>query len=667
MALRSRRAMMAAAVALVLPLSAPAGAQVDGEDPSRDRRRPQEATTQPTTTTPATTTPPTTPPPTASAPEPAPVPAAPVPVAPSREAVEPVAPARAAPETLVETGPRIVVVRPAPETAVRRSPVRRTASAPPVVAQAPAVTPPAPEFPAPIVPEDTCALDRGGEEAAYHGTDPTRQLAAYSPFRVVKYPCPRAPESRAMVVAPGRIEMIQEGRLVRRLALPASAGPIPFERLARVVNDPAWIDEVEPGVFEVATAIVQEAGTSMVFAAPGVRLVRLLDRPDVFLGGRGATARFEGVSVTSWNTERGGPDEELSDGRPFVLYDLGGRLDIVDSEMSYLGSDRSGGAYGVSWRQDGITGSAINSDFHHNLFGVFTYDAADIVFRGNLFRDNLAYGFDPHDYSTRLVIEDNEAYGNGNHGFIVSRFVVDSVFRNNHAHDNDGSGIVLDFESNRNRVENNLVEDNAGDGIVVLGSADNVVVDNVIRRNRVGVRVNNLASSGNTISANRMEGNHTGLQAYGGASDLQITGNTIVDSIETGMKLDAPRSVVRGDEIRGAARGIDIRTTAQLWGVRISEVERGVTVASTGIARLEQVDVNASLQALRVDPGGLVTVDNSTLVPAPADPVARRQDPWLPLVGVSAILVAVLLELVRWKRERRDLPSPIPAEVWNRA
>lgn len=520
---------------------------------------------------------------------------------------------------------------------------------------------------APAALEDQCSLDRNGEEAVYHGTDPTRQLAAYSPFRVVKYPCPRAPESRAMVVDQGRIEMIQEGRLVRRVSLPLSSQPIPFERLARAVGDRAWINEVEPGVFEVATAIVQEAGTSVLFNAPAVRLIRLLDRPDVFLGGRGATARFEGVTVTSWSAQHGGPDMELSDGRPFVLYDLGGRLDIINSQMSYLGSDRSGGAYGVSWRQDGITGSAIDSTFDNNLFGVFTYEAADIVFRGNVFRDNLSYGFDPHDYSSRLVIEDNEAYGNGNHGFIVSRYVVDSVFRNNHSHDNGGSGIVLDFESNRNRVEANLVEDNAGDGIVVLGSGDNVVVDNEIRRNRVGVRLNNLASTGNTVSSNRMEGNRIGVQAYGGASDVEIIDNTILNSIETGMILDAPRTVVRHDEVLGAARGMDIRTTAQLSGVRIEQVERGVTVASTGIARLEEVEIHASLQALRVDPGGLVTIESSRLFPEPSDLASAESDPWLPLIGVGAVLVAVMLELVRWKRERRDLPSPIPAEVWNRA
>jgi hypothetical protein len=51
----------------------------------------------------------------------------------------------------------------------------------------------------------------------------------------------------------------------------------------------------------------------------------LIDRQGVFFGGKGATARFDGVTVTSWDPEHAGPDEEPDDGRPFVLYQEGSR------------------------------------------------------------------------------------------------------------------------------------------------------------------------------------------------------------------------------------------------------------------------------------------------------------------------------------------------------
>lgn len=111
--------------------------------------------------------------------------------------------------------------------------------------------------------------------------------------------------------------------------------------------------------------------------------------------------------------------------------------------------------------------------------------------------------------------------------------MVDSVFRN-HSHDNAGSGIMLDFESNRNRVDATLVEHNAGDGVVVLGPGDNVVIDNDSRRNRVGVRLNNPGQHRQHVSGNRFEASRIGVQAYGGASDVEIIDNTIRDSIETG-------------------------------------------------------------------------------------------------------------------------------------
>lgn len=525
----------------------------------------------------------------------------------------------------------------------------------------------------PVGPDERCAVEGPAREGLYNGTNPDRQPKAYNPFRVTRYPCARPAESRVVVMRTDGLELIEGGQFLR--FIPLAGGAMAFEQIAQAIDDPAWMAEVEPGVFEVGAAVVQTPGTTVLVAAPAVRTLRLLDLPDLFLGGQGAVARFEGVAVTSWDRQRGGPDENLDDGRPFVLYEEGGRLDVVGSSMSYLGSDRSGGAYGVSWRQGGITGEILDSTFDHNFFGVYTFEAADMVFRGNVFRDNLLYGFDPHDDTTGLVVEDNQAYGNGSHGFIISRHVIDSSIRNNYAHHNRGSGFVVDFESVRNLVEDNLSEDNTGDGIVLLGSGDNVVADNVVRRNRVGIRVHHLGSQGNEIRDNLLEANGDGLQAYGGASDLTITGNRVLDTTGTAMLLDAPRSAVRGGEIQGAARGLAIHTATRISDLQVSGVQEGVVVTPTGIAELTGVGVRASQNALRVDGEGLVEVHDSNLVPSPAGEVLSdgsdgsdgSDDLWLPLIGIGAVTLAVLLEVLRWVRERRDLPSPAPAEVWNRA
>lgn len=519
-------------------------------------------------------------------------------------------------------------------------------------------------------PADQCAIERveeSSEDAIGTGMSDREGFEKFSPFRVVKHPCPRPGDLRALLVMPGALELTEGGRLARRIPFPSSArGAVPFEDIAEAIADPSWIAEVQPGVFELSAAFVQDPGTFVSISAPQVSTLRLLDRPGVFFGGRGATARFDGVTVTSWDPVRDAPDEEPADGRPFVLYQEASRLDIVDSEMSYLGSDR-GSAYGVAWRLGGSTGEVLDSTFAHNFFGVYTFEAVDIVFRGNVFRDNILYGFDPHDFTTGLVVEDNEAYGNGSHGFIVSRSVTDSVLRGNHSHHNAGNGIMMDASSDRNRIEANVVESNAKDGIVLSGSAESIVVDNVIRGNRVGIRVNGVESTGNRIERNLIEGHEIGLQAYGGADEMVAVDNVVLDSSAIGMALEAPRSQVRGGEIRRAPRGVGVRTATNLSGVVISDVDEGVVVAETGIADLDRLEVTARKESVRLEPGGLVEIRGSTMSPTPFDPVSGNDNGWLPFAGVGAIVTAVLLELVRWRRERHDDATPAPAQVLNRA
>ena len=132
------------------------------------------------------------------------------------------------------------------------------------------------------------------------------------------------------------------------------------------------------------------------------------------------------------------------------------------------------------------------------------------------------------------------------------------------------------------------------------------------------------------------------------------------------MVLEGPRSRVTGGEIRGAAVGLAIRTATNVSGVDISEVDRGIVVDETGIARLDGLDVHAREQALRTDPQALVELHRSKLFPPP--PVSPRPEPkrnWLPFAGSGALTLAVLLELLRRLRERRDAPVPSPPGVWN--
>lgn len=513
-------------------------------------------------------------------------------------------------------------------------------------------------------PEDASEKDAN----PYRGSDPNRQLLSYSAFRMINFPCNYPPEYRAVIVQPGSILLVQGGQLVRNIPVFTplrGAPPFTLRGVAAAIGDPSWIGEVGPGVFQVDAALVQ-LGTTMEVKAPDVTAVRLTTRPHVFIGGLRSNVVFEGVTVTSWDVATNGPDLVPTDGRGFVLYQDGSRLDIIRSQFLHLGSDRSG-AYGTSWRSEGTTGSAIGSTFGASFFGVYTFEARDIVFRSNVFRDNAYYGLDPHDYTTGLVIEDNEAFGNGTHGMIFSRFVTNSVMRNNRVHDNNGNGIVMHLGSGQNLIEGNLVERNRHDGIVMLGSGDNRIVRNTIRGHEVGIRANQIGSQRLTIAENVLEENVTGIRAYGGASDVTLSDNVVRGSREQALVLDSPRSRVDGIEIVGGRLGMELRTVTDINRVRISEVDQGIVAKSDAIVDSRDVEVRARLVGLRRQPGAMMTMENVRLLaPVPTDAPMPDADSWtdmLPFFGVGALALAVLLEMVRRVRNRDQAPVLAPAGV----
>lgn len=472
-----------------------------------------------------------------------------------------------------------------------------------------------------------------------------------------------------IVVWPDRVELLDGAQVVWEAPFQAAPGPdgrgvatlADVERAVSTSPRPDWLDEVEPGVHLLRVALTQGPGSSLVYGGPEVDRVLLADRYDVYLSGVRGDARFEDVVVMSWDEATGAPNPDHTDPRPFVVYTGASRFDVVDSRMSYLGSDRSK-AYGVSW-DTGTTGGATGSRFSENFFGVYSFESRDLVFRHNVFADNALYGFDPHDYTVGTIVEDNEAYGNGSHGFIVSAGVTDGVFRNNHSHHNAANGIVLDKNSDRNLVVDNLVEDNEGDGIVLLNSSHNTVRDNVVRRNRVGIRANRRGGD-NRIVDNEVVANRRGVELYGGAHDIELTGNRIVDSATEGLVMAAPASVSRSNLVSGSPLGIRVRSLAEITETSVLGAEQGVVVEDTGIAVLDDSRVRADEVGVVTAPGGLVRIAGSTVsapeplrgeprsvvdnrLVTPSEPLS-----WLALSGLLFVVVAVLLQLLHHYRNR---------------
>ena len=307
------------------------------------------------------------------------------------------------------------------------------------------------------------------------------------------------------------------------------------------------------------------------------------------------------VKITSWDTVRNAVDTDHTNGRAYVLAKYDARMDIIDSELSYLGSS-DGESYGVVWRDStfvtatlgngtvittfttiSATGSAISSTFSHNYYGVYTFRAANMTFRGNKFFRNVGYGFDPHDFTNAVVIDNNEAYENGNHGFIISRGCYNIVFTRNQSHHNiytidaqsrNAQGFMLDAgsadsefaqaPSHDNILDGNFAWDNDGYGLRIVSSHNNLVQNNAFWNNATGISVE-AGSLTNTLRGNETYGHSgSGIVLTTGSLNSVVEQNTARGNLENGVYIKgASRTLVRSNHLFGnALAGIKLNVLA---------------------------------------------------------------------------------------------------------
>jgi mannuronan 5-epimerase len=233
------------------------------------------------------------------------------------------------------------------------------------------------------------------------------------------------------------------------------------------------------------------------------------------------------TKVTSWDTVRDAPDtEHESFGRAFirvrsrlrsmVLVPLQSRMDIVDSEIAYLGH-AANESYGLVWKVVApqpyvlnhvrVYGSVTGSRIHHNYFGLYASGLRGGEWRGNEVHHNHRYGIAPHQRSDDLRIEDNHVHDNGSHGISVREDCARPVIRGNRALANRGSGITVHRGVDGAVISGNEASLNRQAGIVVYASHRARVHDNLVRGNAIaGVQLA-MGSADGTIENNEMGGN----------------------------------------------------------------------------------------------------------------------------------------------------------------
>ncbi|HEU5011669.1 MAG TPA: right-handed parallel beta-helix repeat-containing protein [Roseiflexaceae bacterium] len=303
------------------------------------------------------------------------------------------------------------------------------------------------------------------------------------------------------------------------------------------LGQPAALKEIRPGEWLLGANLEIDKGATLQIGAPSVQRLKLRSDAGAFvwIKALGGTLEFSGVCVTSWDTSRNAVDEQPNGGRSFVLARDGARMDIRDSELSYLGYDANE-SYGVAWRLQGTTGTAENSRFGYNWYGMYSYEASDLVIRGNEVHHSARYGIDPHTRSNHLTIENNVSHHNGKHGIILAEDCSNSVIRNNVSYANDMHGIVIYLKSNNNVVENNTVYGNQWEGIDVNDSTGTAIRSNTVHDNgKAGIGVGQ-DSKDTTVIGNHITSNQEdGIAIYSDASGTAVQGNVISGNARYGI------------------------------------------------------------------------------------------------------------------------------------
>ncbi len=337
--------------------------------------------------------------------------------------------------------------------------------------------------------------------------------------------------------------------------------PATLAQVGAALGRSELLRELAPGEWFLDANVRVERDAALLVAAPEVRRLKL--RSDaggfVWIKGLGGRLSFSGACVTSWNPAAGRVDEDYADGRSFVLARDGAQMEIRDAELSYLGYEANE-SYGVAWRLEGTGGSAVNSRFGHNFYGLYSYEVNDLVIRGNEVHHSVRYGIDPHTRSNRLLIEGNRAHHNGKHGIILAEGCSDSIIRDNQVFENALHGIVLVEHSNNNTVEGNRSFSNGLQGININNSAHNTIRDNQAYDNGedgigVGQKSSDNVVIGNHASANQRDG----ISLYSAATRNELHANVVRNNGRYGIYLKSNDNILTDDNQVAGNHAANIR------------------------------------------------------------------------------------------------------------
>lgn len=411
------------------------------------------------------------------------------------------------------------------------------------------------------------------------------------------------------------------------------------------------------------------------------------------------------VSVTSWDSTKGGPDKTTEDGRAYIRV-IGGHASFAHSDVSYLGfwSGNTGGlsltgtdAVGSFGEQQPAAAQAAEADggarllpeaelqnltqesaqdysvvtagienlrVEKNAFGLFVTNARDVVIKDTVIYGSLVDGLVLHRFVSNATITGTSSSGNAVDGFSIGRSTESISFENIQARENGRNGLSMDGRP--------LADGPNAVGTAVDGYGGNQVSGGSFDENaRYGIEV--VGGAGLTVRNNRLARNEVGIVATDGATDVTIANNTLLDQTRQAVAVReaGSRAEVAGNTITGGDTGIYVRDA----GAVVKENTLN-NISNHGITLLGDVNDttvegnyvagNGSTAIWAEASAGALLGENDILAWVPAYTVERVvKSVFQPLTFIWFLLGALLLvtAVARGKNAEHVLRSPYADHV----
>ena len=379
-----------------------------------------------------------------------------------------------------------------------------------------------------------------------------------------------------------------------------------------VIHDPTILKKESNGVWTLSANLVVARNANLVIDSTDTSWLKIISSSTKAFGLQNyGTLKIDSVKITSWDAAMNSYASTRTDGkteRAYIVSKSGatGKMDILNSEIAYLGRDVTG-EHGLDYY--GSDGSLIQSNnIHHNWRAFYSAGVGGITFTKNVIHDNLQYGVDPHSGTHDMYITYNKVYNN-NHGIICSVACYNIHIENNELYNNQKDGIFMDAGSHHSTIANNKIY-NEDEGIQFPSLSYSEVFGNTITNSNYGiviytqigsifVRDDRCGSIGcvsikNNIHDNIIKVSTAGIVIKGGASGNTISSNFMSGNSQYGIMIDGSTTsanAFRYNHISNSKYGIALNSNKEsvfkknYFDTAISSGE--YTLRSTSSLRLE--------------------------------------------------------------------------------